>query len=414
MLISKFGAMLSNSDLSEIPSSALANLIARYQRDKLEDVSYGLNQLVTNGNFADGTTGWLFSNAGTPAVSGGEIIFTPTAPPTLETTTQHVYQSVNFVTGYKYYCRGEIYGDTDTVLRLTTIEIGRVTTPNTYQTFSAVYTSAITTIRAFGVRSIKESGFTQMKAKNLMFIDLTSIFGAGLEPTAAEMDAILTADGTGYWDGERQVVCNPDLKYFWYDYSANSRHTYLGNLAYAAGSTLSATNGLELDGVDDYGNIADSAATRLTTGGTLAAWIYPETAGENSSGRIFDKSTDTSGTNGFLVAHGSNNKINAIINAGVTLASNESVITFTAWQHVAVTFDGTGRHIYVNGIDVTASGGAETALPPDVAGVVCVGNRASATDRTFDGYIDRAMMFDRALTPTEILAIYNGTRGKYV
>ena len=36
-------------------------------------------QLITNGDFSDGTTGWTASNSGTPSVASGIVSFTPTA-----------------------------------------------------------------------------------------------------------------------------------------------------------------------------------------------------------------------------------------------------------------------------------------------------------------------------------------------
>jgi len=198
----------------------------------------------------------------------------------------------------------------------------------------------------------------------------------------------------------------------WYDCSGNGRYAAMSNLAWTAGSNLDSTYGFSVDGVDDYGSIADSAATRLTTGGTLSAWIKPNTVGE-TEGRIFDKSSGGAAVNGYYFALASGNRVYAKINNGTSLLPSNNAITYGKWQFVCVTFNSSGRHLYVNGADVTLSGGAETALPPDVAGVVTIGNRTSGTDATFDGYIDKAAIINRVLSATEIRQLFQNSRRRY-
>lgn len=214
-----------------------------------------------------------------------------------------------------------------------------------------------------------------------------------------------------FYDSAKLMGMNNATIAKWFDSSGNGRHATMTGLAWTAGSTLGA-NGFEVDGVDDVATIADSPATRLTTGGTLTAWIYPKGIGE-TGGRIFDKSADLNMTNGYSLYLGSNNTVNFRINVGTITASNANAITYNKFQRAVVTFDATGRHLYVNGKDVTASGGAETALPPDVAGVVAIGNRAGAADRTFDGYIDKPTIITRVLTPWEIFKDFQNTRRHY-
>lgn len=194
------------------------------------------------------------------------------------------------------------------------------------------------------------------------------------------------------------------------DKSGNGNHGTNGG---ATIKTVNAGLARNFDGIDDFIQIADSAATRLTTGGTLAAWIYPKSLGEFNDGRIIDKSADVVATNGYKFAMATSNNLYFRINSGANTASAVNSITLNQWQHVTVIFGSTGRHLYVNGIDVTASGGSETALPPDVAKIVAIGNRAGVTDRTFDGYIDDTMIFTRALSQSEIKYIFKMTAWQY-
>ncbi len=160
------------------------------------------------------------------------------------------------------------------------------------------------------------------------------------------------------------------------------------------------------DGADDYIELADSADLRMTIGGTISAWIYPETLGEQSWGAIMDKSSAAGGLNGYAFVLTSSNRVYFTINNGVALISSSDVVTLNQWQLVTVTFNGSGRKIYINGVDKTATGGAQTILPPDVAGVARIGNRAYTTDITFDGYIDEVRIYDAVVPTSQIQEQY--------
>ncbi|MDD5395628.1 MAG: LamG domain-containing protein [Thiothrix sp.] len=411
---------------SAIIPPALRSLVLSWQdASKLSAVYYGLNQIVTNGNFASGTTGWSAVN-GTLSAASNTLSVTGNGG-NLEVTT-YKSTSTPCVTTHKIYVKVKIRVRNNACVKIYTMLHGNtggayltsdlVLTPtqDAWYTKSAIITLTDQTgnidvfLRHTYADAATASGKV-MEVQEFMAFDLTAIFGSGNEPTAAEVDAILAAEA--YWEGTRSVLCNPSNKYFWYDYSGNSRHMHMSNLAYAAGSNLDSTYGFSVDGVDDFATITDSAATRLTTGGTLAAWIYPKSLGESDAGKIIDKSTAVAGANGYSLNLYTTQRLSTNVNIGTALLSSNNAITLNKWQFATATFDGTGRHLYVNGVDVTASGGGETALPPDVAGVVCTGNRAGATDRTFNGYIDKPAIFSRALAQREVRQLFNNSRRRF-
>lgn len=169
---------------------------------------------------------------------------------------------------------------------------------------------------------------------------------------------------------------------------------------------------LDFNGTDDYVNITGASALRLTDGGTIMAWIEPDGLGGGSVGRIADKGTTTSATNGFMFYVYANNVLAFRVDAASNnTTSSANAFSLDAWTHVAVVFTAEGRTLYADGVDVTASGGDETGLPPDVAGDLRIGNRAGATDRAFDGAIDDVRIYKRPLTQLEIQAIYNSGSG---
>lgn len=163
---------------------------------------------------------------------------------------------------------------------------------------------------------------------------------------------------------------------------------------------------LTFDGANSYMEISDNPALRMNGSGTITAWINPRGYGGSNYGRIVDKSTSTGAANGYHFFFTTSNYLVFNVNAGSQTASSTNSVTLNQWNFVAVTFSSAGRTIYVNGVDVTSSGGSVTTLPPNIAGVVAIGNRAGATDRTFNGTIDDVHFYNRVLSPTEIELLY--------
>ncbi len=172
---------------------------------------------------------------------------------------------------------------------------------------------------------------------------------------------------------------------------------------------------VSFDGLDDV--ITAGSASSLDDMGarTLSAWIYPESMGESSKGRIFDKAATTTPTLGWIfnIANNEGDYQIGFTHSGSTVLSRRSVantIVPNVWQHVLVTWDGsttaTNIRIYVNGTEVsyqTTSNGA--SLTSDAAQTLRIGNSADGA-RTFDGYIDEPRIYDRVLGATEIADLY--------
>jgi len=103
----------------------------------------------------------------------------------------------------------------------------------------------------------------------------------------------------------------------------------------------------------------------------------------------------------------------ALVNNGTYVFSNGGVVPFSTWKQAVFAFSSAGCKIYINSVDVTASGGAATALPPNVAGNVRIGNRAGATDRTFDGYLSGLEMLSKVWTQADVTRSFTSERLLY-
>lgn len=176
-------------------------------------------------------------------------------------------------------------------------------------------------------------------------------------------------------------------------------------------------SGLDFDGVNDYVNAGSGATIDQLPQLTAMAWIYPRTAGEFTSGDMFNKRGNGSGWR-FEISS-SRLELAFSVDYSITdlvVISNTSAATLNTWNHVAAVWDGTAAasnvKIYVNGIevphffDVNAIG---TRLN-DSNNNLLIGNN-SATDQTFNGVIDEARVYNWVLSQAEIQADMNSPIG---
>ena len=180
-----------------------------------------------------------------------------------------------------------------------------------------------------------------------------------------------------------------------------------GTITGAGSATGRFGDALDFDGVDDYVLVSDDNSLDPTGDLTIAAWIAPDSSGENSYGRIVDKRGGQL-TYGLFVQ--SNGSLGFQGRSGGTLSSNASVLTYDgSWQHVAITRDTvTGDVVfYVDGVAVGSA--TDTAGPlHGSTGDVYIGNLSSLS-QTFDGNIDEVAIFDRLLSADEVFSLAKET-----
>ena len=94
---------------------------------------------------------------------------------------------------------------------------------------------------------------------------------------------------------------------------------------------------LDFDSTDDY---VDTGFSEHFTQTTVAAWIRPNTLGENSRGRIVDKRTvSAEHFNLFLDPVSSRLSFTRLFAGGNGGWGINSAITIGIWQHVTLTYD---------------------------------------------------------------------------
>ena len=155
-----------------------------------------VSNLVVNGDFSNGVSGWEPSSA-TISVDSNELTVTASASTGL---CARIF-TPNSIVGNKYYGHAKVKATSS----LVQLRLGA--TPQThsgsgnYERLSVIHT-AINTIHTANIQDTRTSGWNGIKVKEVFAIDLTALFGAGNEPTLAQCDYLFSQwhDGTKQMD----------------------------------------------------------------------------------------------------------------------------------------------------------------------------------------------------------------------
>ena len=155
--------------------------------------------------------------------------------------------------------------------------------------------------------------------------------------------------------------------------------------------------GLRFDGVDD--KITTASEFLSTNPLTVTAWIKVSGLGGLSAGRIVDNGT-------FTVRLDSSNRIAVTNDSSLVAYSANNAFTFGTWVFVTAIRNSSNQcTIYINGqISSTADQNCGTVTAGSTN--VIIGNRNSG-GRTFNGVIDDIRIYNKVLTSSDILKIYN-------
>ncbi len=190
------------------------------------------------------------------------------------------------------------------------------------------------------------------------------------------------------------------------DLSGYGHDAVVSGAVMTAGHDGAANGALLFDGVDDVATVASEPTLNPTQQVSLGLWVRP--------GALPDRES-------FLISHGSWQnrwKLSLTPNArarwtvrttaGTVDVDAAAPITSGAWVHLAATYDGTALKVYVNG---QLSGQAPLTGLMAATDLPLMLGQMLPTDAgyNFAGSIDEVHVFNRALSDTEVLALYGGT-----
>lgn len=187
----------------------------------------------------------------------------------------------------------------------------------------------------------------------------------------------------------------------WTDLSgSNNNGTLLNGLTFDSGNGGS----IVFDGTDDYINCGNSTTLQNQTF-TYCLWIFPQIP------------TGVSTLIGFGALAGgpqfrieSSRKL-ALLRQNVTpFTVSTGTINYNQWNYVCVSYLNPNASYYINGVNAGTASSSQTFTFSDF----WIGNRALTTSsEIYKGKISQVQVYNRALTPTEILAIFNATKETY-
>jgi Concanavalin A-like lectin/glucanases superfamily len=167
--------------------------------------------------------------------------------------------------------------------------------------------------------------------------------------------------------------------------------------------------GFVFDGVNGGVTVPNSASlspTRIT----VAAWVY-STGNQNLFRHIISKDNILAGMREWGLSLDVATFVPFVgLNTGFFALNGATVAQGDTWYHVVMTHDGAMLRLYVNGL-LDGSAAAVGDIVPTSNPVGIGFNPAGSL--FFKGIIDEVQIFDRALTDTEILAMYQaGSAGQ--
>jgi hypothetical protein len=194
-----------------------------------------------------------------------------------------------------------------------------------------------------------------------------------------------------------------------YDESGNGHHgNILGGLAFGMDRFGAVVSGAAFNGIDTKITVPNSPALRLTEG-TWSVWIKPE--GGASHPYIIDQDTYGWTQDGHLELH-PDNSVSFIIEDDIDhnykyLSTAAGAAPQNQWTNIVATWGSEGMKLYVNGVLVSTNSYSKGITSP---GDLVIGSNFANYQNPgapwFNGSIDDIRIYDRALSNTEIQALY--------
>jgi hypothetical protein len=231
--------------------------------------------------------------------------------------------------------------------------------------------------------------------------EVAAIFSAGAAGKQNPNCVTVSTNAIGWWPGDGYTN----------DIAWTNNGTFTTLPAYDSGMMGQA---FSFDGVSNFVSVADVPHLNPPYALTVEAWVYC-TGNDFNHRDIISKDGETYDRQ-FILTMSDIDAFRAHVGLnsyGLTYFDGATTVNLFTWYHVAMTYDGNDLILYVNGIEdgrVTAPDTIiSTTQPVRIGG----GAPPGTLQCFFQGLIDEATMYDRALSAAEISAIYlAGSAGK--
>jgi hypothetical protein len=174
---------------------------------------------------------------------------------------------------------------------------------------------------------------------------------------------------------------------------------------------------LNFDGVNDYINAGSDASLQITGDITLSSWVYFNSTAAPEGIVSFSVTGETNNTNGLYALELSSATTFQFVHENVAgtnniVISQSNSIATGQWLHIVAVRNNTASTVtlYVNGVDVSPSINT-FSTPPDggSSGTLSIGKNAVGPFY-LDGDIDDVRIYNRTLSASEVLSLYEATK----
>jgi|GEM_PF-3084303 len=181
---------------------------------------------------------------------------------------------------------------------------------------------------------------------------------------------------------------------------------------------------LNFDGNTNVVNIPDSSSLRLTTAASIGVWYkpstaYPSTTGSTKNNGLVSKAVDATGTGGVYSMDWFGTNATASLRITVGSGASNNSLTYTnavftpgKWYYIVGTWTNGSMVLYLNGVQV-ASGSSSISTLASTANLLRIGGNAFGVSAQYCavGSIDDVRIYSRVISPSDVLALYNGGSG---
>ena len=218
-----------------------------------------------------------------------------------------------------------------------------------------------------------------------------------LTTAIAQIDCIPPPSGLiAWWPGDRIA----------FDFVGGNHGTFQNGATYAAGAVGEA---FSFSGAN-YVSVPDKPVLNPTNAITVECWLYRSSIVGAFDPVIKKAGEGTDQVDGYALEFGGDEIIFFIYN-GSWIGVGGGPINLEEWYHLAGVYDGTNLFCYVNGSLAGPATPVSGSITPS-SNPLGIGSDPANPDRFLNGKVDEVSIYNRALTGSEIQAIYTAGGGK--
>jgi len=165
------------------------------------------------------------------------------------------------------------------------------------------------------------------------------------------------------------------------------------------------------NGSNDYVDVKDSSSSLNLNNFTLGGWIYmTRLPSQSSNGTILGKRYSAQAWSLAIAGNTPYALFNVFGAKTHSLTGTTTPLSLDSWYFIVGTFNASSQDLYVNGTLIASTAFNSDTVSPSTYDVGIGSLYGNSTNFLFPGLIDDVRIYDRALSASEIQAIYNAEK----